>query len=352
MVTRTQGGLLVSSDIRQTPLPVRTMVANSLNSIDLPLVGTILAIHGQITVNHNNDAVAATPEEDGLGRLITSIDIRDGSNVIYFGVNDGRLLQYLTQLTEGRTTVWPSELTSVTGAGGARDEVFNFVIDFQNSPVPGGRREIDPVAGIMTRENGLNELVFEIRFGTFADLSTANDLTVNSITVQLTPIIVLSGTASHARLMANGIAQPVFRTKTEGDVNSSGALGLEFNLPTGFLISKSLIIAVDGSSDRGVADADIVSALAYRDNLLGQVPFQSDWTNYRRSLQSTYFGDGTTFADWTNVVLLDWEAIKGGAGLNRRNRMENDDVLQFTGAAAGDLLLLHKGYTSYRRRAA
>lgn len=351
MVTQTPGGqLVVSSDLRQTPLAAQAMVANSLNRIDLPLVGTILGLHGQITVNHDNDAAGATPEEDGLGRLITSFDIRDGAGRTYFSVNDGRLLQYLTQFTEGRTSVWPSELATVTGGGGARDEFFNFIIDFQDTPVPGGRRSVDPVAGIVTRENNINELVVQIRFGTFANLSTAGDLTVNSITVTLTPIIVLSGTPSQANLFANGIARPEFRAKKEDDVASGGALGLEFNLPNGFLISKSLIIAVDGSNDRGTVDGDVVSAFAYKDNLGGQVPFETDWTNYRRSLQSTYFGDGTTFADWTNVALIDWEGIKGGGGLNRVGRMESDDVLQFTGTAAGDLFLLHKGFTSYGRQ--
>ena len=349
MTTRHVDELLLASDIRQTPLAAAAMAANSLNRIDLPRVGTILAIHGQITVNHNNDAAGDTPEEDGVGRLITSIDIRDGSNVSYFNTNDGRLLQYLTQFTQGRTSVWPSTLATVTGGGGARDEFFDFIIDFQDSPVPGGNSSINPVAGIVTRENNINELVMQIRLGTFASLSTADDLTVNSISITLTPIVVLSGTSSHARLLANGIAKPVFRTKTESDVNSSGALGLEFNLPTGFLISKTLLIAVDATNDRGVVDADVVSALAYRDNLSGQTPFEADWAAYRRSLQSSYFSDGTTFTDWTNVALIDWAAIKGGNGIMRRNRQDNDDVLQFTGAGAGDLLLLHKGYTSYGR---
>jgi len=92
-----------------------------------------------------------------------------------------------------------------------------------------------------------------------------------------------------------------------------------------------------------------VSALKYRDDLAGIEPFETDWTNYRRSLQSTYFGDGTTFADWTNVALIDWEGIKGGSGLNRRGRFENDDLLQFTGAGAGSLITLHKGFSSYGR---
>ena len=347
MVTRFATEAVSFRDVRNTPLPAQALVANSLNRIDLPLVGTILAIAGQITVNHDNDAAAATPEEDGLGRLITSLDIRDGAGVNYFTTNDGRLLQYLSQFTEGRTSVWPSTLASVTGAGGARDEFFNFIIDFQDTPVPGGRREVRPEGGILTREVGLNELVLQIRMGTFANLSTAGDLTVNSITLTLTPIIVVAGTASHGRLLANGVARPEFRTKKEDDVAAGGALGLEFNLPTGFLISKTLIIAVDGANDRGAVDADIVSALAFHDNLAGQTPFEADWTNYRRSLQSSYFGDGTTFGDWTNVVLLDWQGIVGGGGLDRRARQENDDVLKFTGAAAGDLFLMHKGFREY-----
>ncbi len=349
MTTRNAGGLLLASDIRQTPLAAQAMVANSQNRIELPLVGTILAIHGQITVNHNNDAAAATPEEDGVGRLITAIDIRDGSTTSYFNTNDGRLLQYLSQFTEGRTSIWPSTLASVTGGGGARDENFNFIIDFQDTPVPGGTRQIDPLAGIVTRENNISELVFQIRLGTFANLSTAGDLTVNSVTITLTPIIVLSGTQSHARLLANGIALPQFRTLTQNAIVASGALGLDFSLPRGFLISKSLIIALDGNNDRGVVDGDIVSSIAYRDNLGGQTPFETDWENYRRSLQSAYFGDGTTFADWTNVALIDWSGIKGGRGINRVNRFENDDVLQFTGAAAGTLAIMHKGYGTYGR---
>ena len=349
MTTRTPDGLLLASDIRQTPGAAQAMVANADNSIDLPRVGTILAIHGQIAVNHDNDAAADTPEEDGLGRLITAINIRDGSTKSYFSTNDGRLLQYLTQFTEGRTAVWPSTLATVTGGGGARTENFNFIIDFQDTPTPGGNRGITPEAGIVTRENNITELKFQIRFGTFGNLSTAGDLTVNSITVTLTPIIVLSHTQSHARLLANGVAQPVFQTKTEADVVASGASGLEFNLPNGFLISKTLLIAVDGSNDRGTVDADIVSSIAYEDKLSGVTPFQTDWTNYRRSLQSSYFGDGTTFADWTNVALIDWAAIKGGNGLLRKGRQPGDDVLKFTGEAAGDLLLMHKGYVSYGR---
>jgi len=349
MTMKTADNILRSSDIRQTPLAGAAMVANSLNRIELPLVGTILGIHGQITVNHDNDAAGATPEEDGVGRLITSIDIRDGSAHSYFNTNDGRLLQYLSQFTAGRTTVWPSTLATVTGGGGARDETFDFNIDFQDTPQPGGTRLLDPVAGIVTRENNIAELVFQIRLGTFASLSTANDLTVNSVTITLTPIIVLSGTDSHARLLANGIARPQYRTLTQNAIVASGSFGLEFNLPTGFLISKTLIIAVDATNDRGVVDADIVSALAYRDNLAGQTPWETDWTNYRRSLQTAYFGDGTTFVDWTNVALIDWSGLKGGAGINRVGRFENDDVLQFTGAGVGSLAIMHKGYGSYGR---
>lgn len=350
MVTQTPSGLILASDVRQTPLAAQAMAASSLNKIDLPLVGTVLAIHGQIDVNHDNDAAAATPEEDGLGRLITSVTIRDGAGRTYFTINDGRLLQWLSVFTEGRTSVWPSTLASVTGGGGARTESRNFVIDFQDTPVPGGRRAIDPVAGIVTRELNLNELTFEIRFGTFANLSTAGDLTVNSITVTLTPIIVLSGSESQARLFANGIAKPEFRARTEDNIAAGGAFGEDVKLPVGFLLSKSLVIAVDAAgSDRGTVDSDVVSAFKYRDDLAGIEPFETDWTNYRRSLQSTYFGDGTTFADWTNVALIDWEGIKGGSGLNRRNRMENDDLLQFTGAGAGSLLVLHKGFSSYGR---
>lgn len=347
MVTQTPNGLIVASDLRQTPLAAQAMSVGQ-NRIDLPLVGTILAIHGRITVNHDNDAVGATPEEDGLGRIITSIDIRDGAGRTYFTTNEGRLLQWLSVFTEGRVSVWPSELASVTGGGGARDEVRNFIIDFQDTPVPGGRRDIQPVGGIVTREIGLNELTMQIRFNTFSLLSTANDLTVNSITVELTPIIVLSGTQSQARLFANGVAKPEFRTRIE-DIASGSAFGEDAKLPTGFLISKSMLIAVDASSDRGIVDADVVSALKYRDDLVGVEPFESDWTNYRRSLQSSYFGDGTTFADWTNVALIDWAGIKGGSGLNRRNRMENDDLLQFTGSGTGQVLALHKGFSSYGR---
>jgi len=225
MVTRTPSGLILASDVRQTPLAAQAMSANALNSIDLPLVGTILAIHGEIAVNHDNDAVGDTPEEDGLGRIITSVTIRDGAGRTYFTINDGRLLQWLSVFTEGRVSVWPSTLDSVTGGGGARTETRNFIIDFQDTPVPGGRRGIEPVAGIVTRELNLNELKFEIRFGTFADLSTASDLTVNSITLTLTPIVVLSGSQSQARLFANGIAKPEFRARTEDNIAAGGAFG-------------------------------------------------------------------------------------------------------------------------------
>jgi len=333
-------------DVRQTPLAAQALVAASLNRITLPLVGTILAIHGRIEINHDNDAVGDTPEEDGLGIIITSVDIRDGAGRTYFTVHDGRLLQYLTQFTEGRNAVWPSILASVTGAGGARTEVRDFIIDFSDTPVPGGQEAIKGQGGILTREQGLNELTFAIRMGTFADLSTASDLTVNSITLTLTPIIVLSGTPSHDRLMAAGIAKPAFRGDTQ-TIAAGTAFGYEFDLPRGFLLSKTLMIAVDASNNRGVIDADIVSALAYKDLLGGQIPFESDWAQLRRSLQSRYFGDGVTFADWTNVALVDWKAIVGGMGLLRTRRQQNDDVLAFTGAATGSLVMLHKGFTSY-----
>jgi len=346
MTTQTAPQTVSMKDVRQTPLAAQSLSANSLNRITLPLVGTILAIHGRIVINHDNDAVGDTPEEDGLGRLITSVDIRDGAGRTYFTAHDGRLLQYLTQFTEGRVAVWPSILATVTGGGGARDEVRDFVIDFQDTPVPGGQRAIEGVGGILTREQGLNELTLQIRMGTFADLSTANDLTVNSITLTLTPIIVLSGTESSRRLMAAGVAKPAFRGDTQ-TIAAGTAFSHEFDLPRGFLLSKTLLIAVDALSDRGIIDADIVSALAYKDLLGGQIPFESDWAQLRRSLQSRYFGDGVTFTDWTNVSLVDWKAIVGGMGLLRSNRQQNDDVLAFTGAAAGSLLFLHKGFTRY-----
>jgi len=336
-------------DVRQTPLAGLSLTANSLNRITLPLVGTILRIHGQIVINHDNDAGADTPEEDGLGRIITSIDIRDGAGKTYFAVHDGRLLQYLTQFTEGRVAVWPSILTTVTGGGGARDEVRDFTIDFSDTPVPGGQRAIDGQGGILTREQvpALNELTFSIRMGTFADLSTAGDLTVNSITLTLTPVIVVSGTESSRRILEAGVAKPVFRGTTQ-TIAAGTAFGQEFDLPTGFLLSKTLMIAVDAAgNDRGTTDADIVSALAYKDLLGGQIPFETLWAAYRRSLQSRYFGDGVTFTDWCNVALMDWKAIVGSLGLSRAHRQQNDDVLAFTGEAAGSLLFLHKGFTSY-----
>ena len=339
-------GPVDAKDIRQTPLAAQALVANSLNTITLPLVGTIIAIEGEIAINHDNDAVADTPEEDGLGRIITSIDIRDGGGYTYFGTQDGRLLQYLTQFTEGRNAIWPSILASVTGAGGARTEYRNFVIDFQDTPVPGGRRDVQPLGGIITREQGLNELTFQIRMGTFADLSTAGDLTVNSITVTLTPIIVRSMTESHRLLLERGVAKPMYRGATQA-IAAGTAFGLEFDLPRGFLLSKSVLIAVDAAGLRGVIDADVVSALAYKDVLAGQIPWEAGWADYRRSLQSRYFGDGVTFTDWCNVALVDWPGIVGGQGLRRSHRQQNDDVLMFTGVAAGSLLMLHKGFTRY-----
>ena len=333
-------------DVRQTPLAGLSLTANSLNRITLPLVGTILRIHGQIVINHNNDAAGDTPEEDGLGRIITSVDIRDGRGRTYFAAHDGRLLQYLTQFTEGRNAVWPSILATVTGGGGARDEVRDFTIDFSDTPVPGGQRAIDGQGGILTREQALNELTFSIRMGTFGDLSTAADLTVNSITLTLTPVIVVSGTESSRRILEAGVAKPVFRGATQ-TIAAGTAFGLEFDLPTGFLLSKTLMIAVDAAGLRGIVDADVVSALAYKDLLGGQIPFETLWAAYRRSLQSRYFGDGVTFADWCNVALVDWKAIVGGHGLVRTHRQQNDDVLAFTGVAAGSLLFLHKGFTSY-----
>ncbi len=336
-------------DVRQTPLAAESLTANSLNRIELPLVGTILKIEGRFVVNHDNDASGDTPEEDGLGRLITSIDIRDGGGKTYFSVHDGRLLQYMSQFTEGRVAVWPSKLTSVTGGGGARDQVFDFVIDFQDTPVPGGLRDLRGEAGIVTREqvpHPVTELVLQIRMGTFADLSTASDLTVNSITLTLTPTIVLSDTPSQRALLAAGVAKPAFRGDTQAIVSGT-SFGLAFDLPRGFLLSKTLLIAVDASNDRGTTDADIVSAFSYKDILGGQIPFETDWAAFRRTLQSRYFGDGVTFADWTNVALVDWKAIVGGHGLQRTRRQQNDDVLAFTGAATGSLLFLHKGFTRY-----
>ena len=339
-------GPVDAKDIRQTPLAPQAMVANSLNSITLPLVGTIIGVEGEIAINHDNDATGDTPEEDGLGRIITSINIRDGGGYTYFDAHDGRLLQYLTNFTEGRLAIWPSILATVTGGGGARTEYRNFVIDFQDTPVPGGRRDVDPLGGIITREKGLNELTFQIRMGTFADLSTASDLTVNSITITLTPIIVRSQTESGRLLLERGVAKPMFRGATQA-IAVGTAFGYEFDLPRGFLLSKSVLIAVDASNDRGVADADIVSAIGYKDILAGQIPWETGWADYRRSLQSRYFGDGVTFADWTNVALVDWPGIVGGQGLRRSHRQQNDDVLMFTGAATGSLFMLHKGFTRY-----
>ena len=346
MTTQLAQELISFKDVRNTPLAAVSLTAASLNRIELPLVGTILGIHGRIVVNHDNDAAADTPTEDGLGRLITSIDVRDGAGRTYFTAQDGRLLQYLSQFTEGRVGVWPSILASVTGGGGARDEVRNFIIDFQDTPVPGGRSDIKPVGGIITREIGLNELTLQIRMGTFANLSTAGDLTVNSITLTLTPLIVLSGTSSQRRLLDAGVAKPAFRGDTQA-IAAGTTLGLEFDLPRGFLLSKTLLIALDAAGLRGVIDADVVSALAYQDKLAGQIPFEADWADYRRSLDSRYFGDGATFTAWCNVALLDWRGIVGGQGLRRSQRQQNDDVLAFTGAATGSLMMLHKGFTRF-----
>lgn len=340
MVTKDLHGLGVA--IRNTPMAAKALSLSQVSSIDLPRTGIIIGIHGRIDLNY--DVAASIAEaEDSVARLISEVNIRDGGNNFYYGINDGRLLQHDSSYLGHRTDIWPSTPLG-TSVGSARTATVEFMIDFNPDRPSPKSDEIVPVAGIMA--DRLNELVMEVRLGAASVTYTAGSYTFNSISLTLTPYILATGSQLYNRLVeesqANKLAfgLPIYRAISYTIAGAVAALGYDKDLPTGFLLKKSLLIVTDASNARSNT---VVTDVGYENaQLVGARPWVQNWLAYQRALQSAYFGTGN--ANPTGVALVDWSGIFAeNGGLDLRRRPQTWDKLRATTGAAGTIRALHKG---------
>ena len=331
-------GLINMRDVRRTPLPDASLVTGGVTSVSLPLVGAILDIEGKLSINYDI-AAATTQTEDSVARLIKEVRIRDGAGFSYYSTHTGKLLQWMSNFKAHRDDYFPSAALSQTQANGQVATV-NFVIDFQDTPSPLGAPAPDAISAILTKSRDLTELVMQVRLGDHTDLEAGGTYTINSVTLTLTPRIVLYGSASWRRLLNVGVARPEYRSYETQISGAVSALGKADNLPTGFLLGKSLLIVEDPDSSNNRDNAQL-SEFAYEDYLAGQRPFDTDFDNYERSLNNEY-----GFLP-SGVVLLDWQSIVGGEGLNRVSRGETEDRLLYTTSGNVNVQELHKGWSHY-----
>lgn len=338
MVTAIRPGMeiLTPKDVRQTPLPVQALTVNGATSVALPLVGTILRLYLQFTIQYD---VAASPAEaeDSFARLVQEVDIRDGKGFSYFSVHSGKLLQWKSNFHAGRNTFWSATPLGTTVANDQTAQI-NGIVDFGLSPAPNGLKDLDPRAGILTKEQNLSELTMRIRLGAAAALGTA--YTIDFVNLVVTPVVVLHGTPSHARMMNAGVVRPQYRSVQHAIAGAAAALGNAHNLPTGFMLTRSLMVVEDPDASNNRDNVQLTE-VAYEDNLAGQRPWTTNFQDYERQLNNVY-----GFLP-SGVALINWGGVVQHPGLSRVRRGETEDRLLFTTTGNVNVQLLHKGYSHY-----
>jgi len=273
----------LEQDLRQTPLPAQSLTTDGVTSISLPLTGIHLRYYLRFVLQYDQGGTGAN-NEDQLGRLVRSIDIQDGSGFSYYTVHTGKLTQWMSNFYANRNSYWPVSPLSTAAVTNAT-QTWHGIVDFSESPTPGGPAPIQPKAGILTRARDLAQLSMLVRLGNASDLGT--DFTIDSVTLYVTPVIVIHGTPTHRALINQGIARPVYRSFEHPISGAVSALGETSNLPIGFLVGRSLLIVENPDTSDNRDDSQLTD-LAYADTLQGVQPWQTDFTNYESQLENGY----------------------------------------------------------------
>jgi len=302
-------------------------VANAASQIRLPNLGLVTQIDLEITLNLTTDASGATPAEDALARLIKEIQVAQDEGTPRYHRKDGRTFKFDNIIKY--KGLLPREDSLPTGGGVTQDVTALYRIH------PGIKPEnpFDPTSGFDTREKNF---VLELRWGSASDLGTG--YTINSGEARVVLYVLVQEPGETLESIAPLFVRPEPRNQSQPITSVISDFSLEVPLPTGVILRRTLLIALDSAGDRSEAD---VTELAFRDAVLNKTLYSRRWREEEEANAAFYNLQNVQ----AGVVALDWDRIAGGVGLDMRGKSRGDQVLAFnTGATGGQILIAHEAY--------
>jgi hypothetical protein len=269
-------------------------VANSKQSIRLPLEGYVTRYDLKLRINVTTGASGGAPKEDAIARLIKSMRIESAGGKVHFAVADGRQLKYMNYYDLAGQV---HEDALPTAANVTADVYAQYYIYWGFNP-------LNPFdASVVLPARDTQNLVMSVDWGSASDLGSGYTINGGEITITQHQLLLDAG-EKVSDLFPYGYVEPRYQATSIAIGAVVTDLKLQDDVPVGDVLRRVIILQLDSADNRSDAEVSELGILLPKERT---IPFRIDWKSAVLKDRSEYNLPATI----TGLLMLDAEDLSG-----------------------------------------
>ena len=300
--------------------------AGAIKDLALPRQGYITHLDAILRLKVSTGADGGTPKTDGLWRVLKWLRIEGPAAKTYYAFRDGRI-QKFKQILEYSGNFHEDPLP--TEASVTKEVRAHIRIHTGFNPLD----NFDPTVPIPAVD--LNSLSLSVLWGDASDLGSG--YTIDEGELKLTMYQILFDSEEEKRdWYPEGPAEPRYEAVEKSIDEVKTNLGFDFDLPTGYVLVKTLVMVVSSGDDYSDEEVTEYGVKFPKENM---IPLRIDWRQGQYEDRARY----SLLQTLAGRIVVDYEELTGNPlGIDMSDKQTGDVKLGFTTAkTGGKVSLMH-----------